>query len=167
MNANHKLDPLFGSVYYSSGWICISRTCITAQKTSEDPCWLTTRRSTRLPRSNFVIEALHQLRACCGGCVAVLFQYPPLFPSTTTIVCAIYTTRAMLITSDKEERPLSTIPPLEVELNTYGFPRGYFMLRSLGTDRVLDVCQGLIADGTAIILWPSTESSLVECEHTP
>ena len=69
----------------------------------------------------------------------------------------------MLITSDKESQ-LPSVPPLAAELDNYGFPRGYFMLRSVGTDRVLDVCQGLKEDGTSILLWPVTESSLVECE---
>ena len=70
----------------------------------------------------------------------------------------------MLITSDKEAA-MQTVPPLTAELNTYGFPQGYFMLRSLGTDRVLDVAQGLTADGTPVILWPMNETSLVECKR--
>ena len=68
----------------------------------------------------------------------------------------------MLITSDKEAA-METTPPLNAELNTYGFPQGYFMLRSLATDRVLDVAQGLLEDETCVILWPMTETSLVEC----
>ena len=59
---------------------------------------------------------------------------------------------------------MGTTPPLDAELNTYGFPQGYFMLRSLATDRVLDVAQGLLEDGTCVILWPMTETSLVECK---
>ena len=69
----------------------------------------------------------------------------------------------MLITSDKEAA-MQTTPPLTAELNTYGFPQGYFILRSLATDRVLDVAQGLLEDGTCVILWPMTETSLVECK---
>ena len=69
----------------------------------------------------------------------------------------------MLITSDKEAA-MQTTPPLNAELNTYGFPQGYFMLHSLATDRVLDVAQGLLEDGTCVILWPMTETSLVECK---
>ncbi|KAI1788787.1 WD40 repeat-like protein [Ganoderma leucocontextum] len=64
--------------------------------------------------------------------------------------------------SEMEEAAMQTTPPLNAELNTYGFPQGYFMLRSLATDRVLDVAQGLLEDGTCVILWPMTETSLVE-----
>lgn len=71
--------------------------------------------------------------------------------------------QTMLITSDKEAA-MQTTPPLNAELNTYGFPQGYFMLRSLATDRVLDVAQGLLDDGTCVILWPMTETSFVECK---
>lgn len=71
----------------------------------------------------------------------------------------------MLITSDQEKDVHSVIPPLEAETNNYGFPRGYFMLRSIGAERVLDVTEGFKGDGTPIILWPVTESSLVDCEH--
>lgn len=70
----------------------------------------------------------------------------------------------MLITSEKDAKP-TQIPPLNAELTDYGFPQGYFMLRSAGTGRVLDVFQGLKEDGTPIILWPATETSLVECEQ--
>lgn len=78
----------------------------------------------------------------------------------------------MVITGDdsderKDEMQLPTtdaVPPLSVELNSYGFPQGYFMLRSIGTDRLLDVAQGFIEDGTDVILWPATETSQVECE---
>ncbi|KAI0361487.1 WD40 repeat-like protein [Trametes cingulata] len=71
--------------------------------------------------------------------------------------------------SDEDYQPQieDTVPPLHVELNTYGFPQGYFMLRSLGTARVLDVAQGLLDDGTDIILWPATDSSQVESMRRP
>jgi hypothetical protein len=45
---------------------------------------------------------------------------------------------------------------------TNGFPAGYFVIRSLATDRLLDVTQDEIEDGTDIILWPEKETSLVE-----
>jgi len=48
----------------------------------------------------------------------------------------------------------------EAELN--GFPPGYFVIRSVATNRLLDVCMDEIEDGTEIILWPETDSSLVE-----
>ncbi|KAI0375121.1 WD40 repeat-like protein [Pilatotrama ljubarskyi] len=71
-----------------------------------------------------------------------------------------YTTMPQTQTAD-------VVPPLPVELNTYGFPQGYFMLRSLGTARVLDVAQGLVEDGTDIILWPATDTSQVESMRRP
>lgn len=72
----------------------------------------------------------------------------------------------MLITPDQEkDMGSTTTPPLQTELNSYGFPQGYFMLRSVGTERVLDVTQGIKEDGTPIILWPATESSMVDCEQ--
>ena len=72
----------------------------------------------------------------------------------------------MLISPDQEKDMSSTAaPPLQAELNSYGFPQGYFMLRSVGTERVLAVTQGFKGDGTPIILWPATESSLVDCEQ--
>ncbi|RPD55853.1 WD40 repeat-like protein [Lentinus tigrinus ALCF2SS1-6] len=73
---------------------------------------------------------------------------------------------AMLVTSDKEAKALS-VQPLDAELTNYGFPQGYFMLRSIGTGRMLDVCQGFKEDGTAVILWPMTESSFVESMRRP
>ncbi|TBU63826.1 WD40 repeat-like protein [Dichomitus squalens] len=69
--------------------------------------------------------------------------------------------------SDDDEAAMQTVPPLAAELNTYGFPQGYFMLRSLGTNRVLDVSEGLSDDGTPIILWPMNETSLVESMRRP
>ncbi|RDX51000.1 WD40 repeat-like protein [Lentinus brumalis] len=69
--------------------------------------------------------------------------------------------------SSDDDVDMPFVPPLDAELTSYGFPQGYFMLRSVGTGRVLDVCQGLKDDGTAIILWPMTESSLVESMRRP
>lgn len=78
----------------------------------------------------------------------------------------------MVITGDDADEPKTemqlpatdTVVPLSVELNSYGFPQGYFMLRSFGTGRLLDVAQGHLEDGTEVILWPATETSQVECE---
>ena len=74
----------------------------------------------------------------------------------------------MVITGDDEpktEMPTELeVPPLSVELNSYGFPQGYFMLRCIGAARVLDVAQGFVEDGTDVILWHPTDSSQVECE---
>jgi hypothetical protein len=45
---------------------------------------------------------------------------------------------------------------------TYGFPAGYFIIRSVATNRLLDVTMDNIEDGTEIILWPEKDTSLVE-----
>jgi hypothetical protein len=47
-------------------------------------------------------------------------------------------------------------------IQTNGFPPGYFIIRSVATNRLLDVTQDDIEDGTEIILWPEKEMSLVE-----
>lgn len=52
--------------------------------------------------------------------------------------------------------------PLDVDLNTYGFPQGYFLIKNVATNRFLDVGGGQDQDGTQIILWPQKETSLVE-----
>ncbi|KAG8900615.1 Elongation factor 2 [Tulasnella sp. 403] len=46
-------------------------------------------------------------------------------------------------------------------LNT-GFPGGYFIIRSMATDKLLDVARGENNDGTEVLLWTESESSLVE-----
>lgn len=43
-----------------------------------------------------------------------------------------------------------------------GFPAGYFVIRSVATNRLLDVTMDDIEDGTEIGLWPEKEKSLVE-----
>ncbi|KAH9898279.1 WD40 repeat-like protein [Cubamyces lactineus] len=77
----------------------------------------------------------------------------------------------MVITGDDEpktEMPTELgVPPLNVELNSYGFPQGYFMLRCIGAARVLDVAQGFVEDGTDVILWHPTDSSQVESMRRP
>lgn len=47
-------------------------------------------------------------------------------------------------------------------MDTHGFPPGYFVIRSLATNRLLDVQGDSIEDGTEILLWPEKETSLVE-----
>ena len=54
------------------------------------------------------------------------------------------------------------VPPSSADLHTYGFPPGYFIIKSVATDRLLDVQSDEVEDGTPIILWPETETSLVE-----
>ncbi|RDB28439.1 hypothetical protein Hypma_015928 [Hypsizygus marmoreus] len=52
-------------------------------------------------------------------------------------------------------------------VQTYGFPAGYFTIRSVASDRVLDVFDDDIEDGTEVILWPEKETSLVETRRNP
>lgn len=44
----------------------------------------------------------------------------------------------------------------------YGFPAGYFVVRSTASDRLLDVSGESVKNGTDIILYPEKEKSLVE-----
>ena len=46
----------------------------------------------------------------------------------------------------------------------FGFPSGYFVIRSLATGRVLDIELDDVSDGAEAILWPEKETSLVEGE---
>ncbi len=46
--------------------------------------------------------------------------------------------------------------------DTYGFPPGYFVIRSVATNRLLDVGGDEVEDGTELLLWAEKESSLVE-----
>lgn len=46
-----------------------------------------------------------------------------------------------------------------------GFPPGYFIIRSVATNRLLDVTMDDIADGTELHLWPEKDSSLVESKR--
>jgi len=62
--------------------------------------------------------------------------------------------------------PTMSDAPLDAHLNT-GFPGGYFLVRSVATDKVLDVSRGESADGTEILLWRNKEKSLVEGMREP
>ncbi|KAG6842432.1 hypothetical protein C0991_007562 [Blastosporella zonata] len=53
------------------------------------------------------------------------------------------------------------------DVQTYGFPSGYFVVRNIGTNRFLDVKGDQIEDGTEVILWSETDSSLVETRRRP
>lgn len=55
-------------------------------------------------------------------------------------------------------------PSMELSLETYGFPSGYFVIKNVATNRLLDVEAGKVEDGTNIILWTENDSSLVEGE---
>lgn len=57
---------------------------------------------------------------------------------------------------------LLTPSTIMTSAQTNGFPPGYFVIKSVATDRLLDVAQDDIEDGTEIILWPERETSLVE-----
>jgi hypothetical protein len=47
----------------------------------------------------------------------------------------------------------------------HGFPVGYFVIRSLACNRVFDVLEDSVEDGTEIALWAEKDSSLVESMH--
>ncbi|KAI5122356.1 hypothetical protein M0805_004114 [Coniferiporia weirii] len=49
----------------------------------------------------------------------------------------------------------------------YGFPQGYFVIRSIATNRLLDVEADDVEDGAEIVLWPAKETSLVEDLRRP
>ncbi|KIM88977.1 hypothetical protein PILCRDRAFT_3128 [Piloderma croceum F 1598] len=51
---------------------------------------------------------------------------------------------------------------MTADLQTFGFPTGYFVIRSVATSRLWDVEGDEIEDGTEIALWPEKEKSLVE-----
>jgi hypothetical protein len=51
---------------------------------------------------------------------------------------------------------------MPTDIQTNGFPPGYFFIRSVATNRLLDVTLDGMEDGTEIILWPEKETSLVE-----
>lgn len=55
----------------------------------------------------------------------------------------------------------NTIAP-SLSMTTHGFPPGYFVIKSVACDRVLDINGDEIEDGTEVILWVETEKSLVE-----
>ncbi|KAF8079013.1 hypothetical protein FPV67DRAFT_1444215 [Lyophyllum atratum] len=56
---------------------------------------------------------------------------------------------------------------MTTDVQTYGFPTGYFVLRNIATNRVLDVTGDGIEDGTEIILWSDNDTSLVETRRRP
>ena len=50
----------------------------------------------------------------------------------------------------------------KASFNDYGFPHGYFVLRSVSSGRMLDVSSDSVQDGAHVILWPEKDNSLVE-----
>ena len=63
---------------------------------------------------------------------------------------------------------LETPPPYSIAASAstygsiFGFPLGYFIIRSLATGRVLDVDSNQLSDGTEVVLWEEKEKSVVE-----
>lgn len=55
----------------------------------------------------------------------------------------------------------------KASFNDYGFPPGYFVLHSVSSGRMLDVCSDSTQDGAPIILWPEKDNSLVEGLRRP
>ncbi len=53
-------------------------------------------------------------------------------------------------------------PDEKVSSNDFGFPPGYFILRSVSTRRLLDIASDSVQDSAPIILWPEKDNSLVE-----
>ena len=51
------------------------------------------------------------------------------------------------------------------DIDNTGFPPGYFIIRSVASDRLLDVTMDETEDGTEICLWPEKEKSLVDSQY--
>ncbi|KAJ7455933.1 hypothetical protein B0H11DRAFT_2066334 [Mycena galericulata] len=56
---------------------------------------------------------------------------------------------------------------MTADLQTSGFPTGYFIVRSVASNRLLDVTMDAIEDGTDLVLWPEKDSSIVETRRSP
>jgi hypothetical protein len=55
---------------------------------------------------------------------------------------------------------------METDLK-HGFPSGYFIIKSVASNRVLDVAGDAIEDGAEVLLWLEKEKSLVESYRDP
>ncbi|KAF9245903.1 WD40 repeat-like protein [Melanogaster broomeanus] len=64
-------------------------------------------------------------------------------------------------------RTAAAASPRIPEAHLFGFPAGYFVIRSVATGRLLDVSLDEVEDGTEIVLWPEKEQSLVESLRNP
>lgn len=73
---------------------------------------------------------------------------------TNTIICCL--------TLRHHPRLFRVSAIMTADIQTFGFPPGYFVVRSVATGRLLDVTEDEIEDSTEIILWPEKETSLVE-----
>lgn len=49
-----------------------------------------------------------------------------------------------------------------VDDTNFGFPVGYFVIKSVATGRLLDIERDAVEDGAEVVLWPEKEKSLVE-----
>src|SRR6267154_1066426 len=58
-----------------------------------------------------------------------------------------------MLMKDGDEKP---------SCNDCGFPPGFFVLHSVSSRRMLDVCSDSVQDGASIVLWPEKDNSLVE-----
>ncbi|KAF8445715.1 WD40 repeat-like protein [Boletus edulis BED1] len=74
--------------------------------------------------------------------------------------------RAMTRATGYRRRPQSN-HRLQVMARLFGFPPGYFVIRSAATSRLWDVTLDEVEDGTPVILWPEKEHSLVEGLRNP
>ncbi|PAV22746.1 WD40 domain containing protein [Pyrrhoderma noxium] len=69
--------------------------------------------------------------------------------------------------SSPPRNPPPYSPPTSGAQVNFGFPPGYFVIRSVATGRLLDVEFDSVEDGSGVILWPEKESSLVEGFRMP
>lgn len=51
------------------------------------------------------------------------------------------------------------------DIDNTGFPPGYFIIRSVASERLLDVIMDDTEDGAELCLWPEKEKSLVESQY--
>ena len=73
------------------------------------------------------------------------------------------------VVSSQPPAPLPDPPSYHATMSlsaegNFGFPSGYFVIRSLATGRVLDIELDDVSDGAEAILWPEKETSIVEGE---
>ncbi|KAF5385330.1 hypothetical protein D9615_001191 [Tricholomella constricta] len=70
---------------------------------------------------------------------------------------------------ERSSEPLTppNLAAMTAGIETHGFPVGYFVVRNVATNRVLDVTGDSMEDGTEIILWPDNDTSLVETRRRP
>ncbi|KAJ7292730.1 WD40 repeat-like protein [Mycena rebaudengoi] len=74
--------------------------------------------------------------------------------------------------SDDDSEGACAVRQQETEMTadiqtTYGFPAGYFIVRSVASNKLLDVSADDIEDGTEICLWPEKDTSIVETRRNP